>query len=114
MSRTWTAPWRASEFFRRTFRLSYLSEMPESVQRRLYLSSLLLRQEEDRVRDLLELPISPRLSLVDEESGALITGSERAVLEQRRDEDDKNDKERRQAEREAESRKREGGWRGGQ
>ncbi len=112
MTKTWMAPWKTSEFFRRTFRLSYLSEMPESVQKRLYLSSLLLREEEDRVRALLDLPFAPRLSLVDEESGALLTGSERAALEKRRDEEADHGKQK--AEEKAEDRKREGGWRGGQ
>lgn len=110
MNRSWTSPWRPSDFFRRTFRLHYLSEMPQSVQRRLHLSSLLLREEEDRVRDLLGLAFSPRLSLVDEESGALITGSERAALEQRRDEDADRAKAKAKGDGTGEG---DGGWRGG-
>lgn len=96
-------PWGTADFFRRSFRLRYLSELPSSVQRRLHTSSLMLREEEDRVRELMGLWMSPRLSLVDEESGSLVTGSERKVLE------DQRDQESRRAKSEASDRD----WRGG-
>jgi len=66
----------------RTLRLNYLSELPDRVQARLRESSRVQSAEEDRWAERLGLAIAPRLSLVDEENASLITGAERAFLEQ--------------------------------
>ncbi|NBC46699.1 MAG: hypothetical protein GVY22_01645 [Gammaproteobacteria bacterium] len=66
----------------RTLRLNYLSELPNRVQARLLGNSKLQTTSEDRWAKRLGLAIAPRLSLVDEENASLITGAERAFLEQ--------------------------------
>ncbi len=66
----------------RTLRLNYLSELPDRVQARLRESSKVQSADEDRWAERLGLSIAPRLSLVDEEDATLITGAERAFLEQ--------------------------------
>lgn len=66
----------------RTLRLNYLSELPQRVQIRLLKNSRLQTSDEDRWAERLGLVIAPRLSLVDEEHASLITGAERAFLEQ--------------------------------
>lgn len=100
-----TSRWSQGTLFKRTFRLRYLSELPEDVKKRLFEASLVLRREEDNLRDLLDLTLSPRLSLVDEESASLVTGREREALEQERD--DQNERE------QAEEKARKEEWRGG-
>ncbi|MFP4061655.1 MAG: hypothetical protein ACLFS2_02555 [Halochromatium sp.] len=66
----------------RTLRLNYLSELSDRVQARLREHSKVQSVDEDRWAERLDLSIAPRLSLVDEESASLITGAERAYLEQ--------------------------------
>ena len=71
----------------RTLRLNYLSELPDRVQARLRKSSKVQSVDEDRWAQRLDLSIAPRLSLVDEENASLITGAERAFLEQANDDE---------------------------
>jgi hypothetical protein len=71
----------------RTLRLNYLSELPNRVQARLLDNSKLQTTDEDRWAQRLGLAIAPRLSLVDEENASLITGAERAFLEQQEEAD---------------------------
>lgn len=66
----------------RTLRLNYLSELPDRVQARLRENSKVQSADEERWEQRLSLSIAPRLSLVDEENASLITGAERAFLEQ--------------------------------
>ena len=73
----------------RTLRLKLLSELPQRVQQRLRKTSKLETPEEDRWAKQLELSISPRLSLVDEEDASLITGAEREFLERQDNGDDR-------------------------
>lgn len=77
--RLWRLTHRRS-LFHRSARLRYVSELGDLVKDRLYDASRMLGDEEDRVAELLGLPVAPRLSLVDEESASQITGHERAQL----------------------------------
>ncbi|MWJ26728.1 hypothetical protein GPM19_00650 [Halomonas sp. ZH2S] len=55
-------------------------EMPHWVRKRLYDNLLLLMDEEENARQLLKLPIKPRLSIVDEERVVMICPSDRKSL----------------------------------
>jgi hypothetical protein len=60
-------------------------EMPAWVRRRLYRHLIDLMEEEERVRRVLDLPVAPRLSVVDEVRVAMLAPRDRAAL--RRDEE---------------------------
>lgn len=57
-----------------------VTEMPARIRRRMYRALLDLVDEEERVRQLLDLPIPPRLSVVDEDRVAILRPAARQNL----------------------------------
>lgn len=56
------------------------SEMPGWIRRRIYRQLLSLLEEEQKIKQLLDLPIEPRLSVVDEERVAMLRPADRQYL----------------------------------
>lgn len=54
--------------------------MPRRIRTRIYRELLELREDERAVQQLLDLPIRPRISVVDEESIAVLRPSDRLGL----------------------------------
>lgn len=55
-------------------------ELPRRIRRRIYRELLELREEERAMQQLLELPVRPRISVVDEENIALLRPGDRLGL----------------------------------
>lgn len=55
-------------------------DLPRWIRKRMYRELLAVRDQEQRMMELLELPVPPRLSVVDEERVAMLRPADRDLL----------------------------------
>lgn len=70
--------------FRRVQKANRWRDLSSRVRRRLLEEIDDLQAEEERVQGLLRLVVRPRLSLIDEETGSLVTATDREAIESER------------------------------
>lgn len=73
---------RAARFFSRAQRHRRMADLKPGARRQLYSELIDVIDEEERMRQMLDLPTAPRLSVVDEMRVAIVRSADRPTARQ--------------------------------